>query len=103
MENKIPIPKPYWQKQDESYVLFHCIQTWNREEKNNIDFNMWHDDAKYLSQVNHIIMNLCEKNKKFVRGMQLTRFQEKIQLTSKRAFFYSLDNVYKYSEIIWEK
>lgn len=35
--------------------------------------------------------------------MQLTRFQEKIQLTSKRAFFYSLDNVYKYSEIIWEK
>lgn len=64
---------------------------------------MWHDDAKYLSQVNHIIMNLCEKNKKFVRGMQLTRFQEKIQLTSKRAFFYSLDIVYKYSEIIWQK
>lgn len=78
------------------YIAF-SLQT--GKKKNKIDFTMWHDNAKYLSQVNHIIMNLYEQNKKNLQRNVVNEISRENSINFKKSIFYSLDNVYKYSGI----
>lgn len=77
------------------YIAF-SLQT--GKKKNKIDFTMRHDNAKYLSQVNHIIMNLYEQNQKNLLR-NVNEISRENSINFKKSIFYSLDNVYKYSGI----